>query len=427
MALKHNQLNSDSKSKTAVKRLISQVVVLAIIIPSCLGACTEGAETDNRIDAIIDSYHFSITAWEIEAISREFDDWLFSRDIDAGEDSVLVIEYFQNRQRMGTLDAWLIAAGDGIIEGDITAWQEEYSILKQRNGEILPLVEKVITAQVEDVLIELGLINPFEIVSSMGFFFPPVSFVIQPPPHLLVISPRDEITRLKDITLVQVIDEKDKEEIEDGIDQLGLSALVVRLGGIATYPAFVSDSLSLSSTLEVVLEEWFHQYLFFRPLGFFYGLHAAGIKPDYEIATANEALAGIVSREIAEKVKEKYYPQLLFTGNNSIQADGEDFDFYGEMRSIRLHVDELLGQGRVEEAEDYMEQKRLFLSSKGYIIRKINQAFFAFYGTYADSPGSVSPIGAGLKALREQSNTLVDFVTSISSMTGVENIVAAAP
>ncbi|MBN1368747.1 MAG: hypothetical protein JW954_00745 [Dehalococcoidaceae bacterium] len=427
MAIKHNRPYSDSVTKTAAKRLTNPLVILAIIIPSCLGACTEAPGTDSRIDAIIDSYHFSISGWEVEAISREFDDWLFSRDIDIREDSFLVIEYFQNRQRTGTLEAWLIAAGDGIIEGDIAAWQEEYSALEQRNGEILPLVEKVITAQTEDVLRELGLINPIEIASSVGFFFPPVNFVIQPPPHLLVISPRDEITRLKDITLVQIIDEKDKEEIEDRIGRLGLSALVVRLGGIATYPAFVSDNLSLSSTLDVIVEEWFHQFMFFRPLGFFYGLHVAGIKPDYEIATANEALAGIVSREIAEKVKEKYYPQLLSAGSTSVQANGEEFDYYEEMRSIRLHVDELLGQGRVEEAENYMEQKRLFLSSKGYIIRKINQAFFAFYGTYADSPGSISPIGTGLKALREQSNSLLEFVTSVSSMTGVEDIIAAAP
>jgi len=427
MALTNNRFDSNSETNTAFTRLIIPLVVLAVTLSSCLAACTQAAQTDSRIEAIIDAYHFSITGWEIEAISRQFDDWLFGQDIDVREDTDLVIEYFQNRQRMGTLEAWLIGAGDGVIEGDATAWEDEYSALDRRNGEILPLVEKVIAAQAEDVLRELGLINPIETGSGAGLFFPPVSFTIQPPPHLLVISPRDEITRLRDVTLVQAIEESDRENIEAGIDELGLSALVVRLGGIATYPAFVSDRLPLSSTLEVVLEEWFHQYLFFRPLGFYYGLHVAGIRPDYEIATANEALAGIVSREIAEKVKQKYYPQLLAAGHVSAQASGQEFDFYGEMRTIRLHVDGLLAQGRVEEAEDYMEQKRLFLASKGYIIRKINQAYFAFYGTYADSPGSVSPIGAGLKALREQSNSLLDFVTSVSSMTGVEDIVAAAP
>jgi len=427
MAETSKRVNSGNPGITASKRLIVPLIVLAASLASCLSACSETGQIDSRIEAVIDPYHFSITGWEIEAVSREFDDWLFGPDIDIREDGVLVTEYFGNRQRMATLESWLIAAGDGVIEGDIAAWQAEYASLDQRNRQILPLVEKVISAQVEDVLRELGLVNPVEIASSVDLFFPPVSFVIQPPPHLLVISPRDEITRLKDVTLVQAIEDRDKEDIEAGIDGLGLSGLVVRLGGIATYPAFVSDRLSLSSTLEVVLEEWFHQYLFFRPLGFYYGLHVAGIRPDYDIATANEALAGMVSREIAEKVKEKYYPELLAAGHVSAGAGAEEFDFYGEMRSIRLHVDELLDQGRVQEAEEYMEQKRLFLASKGYIIRKINQAYFAFYGTYADSPGSVSPIGAGLKALREDSDSLVDFVASVSSMTGVKDIVAAAP
>lgn len=427
MAVTDNRINPNIVTKTAFNKLISYLAVLAITIPLCLAACTETGQTGSRIEDVVKPYHFSITGWEIEAVSREFDDWLFGPDIDIREDAALVIEYFNNRQRMGNLEAWLIAAGDGVVEGDVAAWQDEYDTLDRRNSEILPLVEKVISAQAEDVLRELGLINPVAIASAAGFFFPPVSFVIQPPPHLLVVSPRDQITRIRDITLVQVIEDKDKADIEAGIDRLGLSGLVVRLGGIATYPAFVSDRFTLDSTLEVVLEEWFHQYLFFRPLGFHYGLHLAGINPDYDIATANEALAGMVSREIAEKLKEKYYPHLMTAGHALAPASGEEFDFYAEMRTIRLHVDELLGQGRVEEAEQYMEQKRLFLASKGYIIRKINQAYFAFYGTYADSPGSVSPIGAGLKAIRDDSNSLVDFVASISAMTGVDDIVAAAP
>jgi hypothetical protein len=83
---------------------------------------------------------------------------------------------------------------------------------------------------------------------------------------------------------------------------MGLSALVVRLGGIATYPAFVAEYASLQYTLETVVEEWFHQYLFFKPLGFLYGLHIAGIKPDYDLATLNEGFAGIVSGEVARLV-----------------------------------------------------------------------------------------------------------------------------
>ena len=47
-----------------------------------------------------------------------------------------------------------------------------------------------------------------------------------------------------------------------------------------------------------------------------------------------------------------------------------------------------------------MEERRLGLNSHGYSVRKINQAWFAFHGTYADSPASVSPIAGELEELR---------------------------
>jgi hypothetical protein len=57
-----------------------------------------------------------------------------------------------------------------------------------------------------------------------------------------------------------------------------------------------------------------------------------------------------------------------------------------------------------------MEQKRQYLDTRGYHIRKLNQAYFAFHGTYADRPTSISPIGRELKKLRNQSASLKDFL-----------------
>ncbi len=45
-------------------------------------------------------------------------------------------------------------------------------------------------------------------------------------------------------------------------------------------------------------------------------------------------------------------------------------------------------QAKIVEAENYMEERRQFINSHGYGIRKLNQAFFAFYGAYADQPGA---------------------------------------
>jgi hypothetical protein len=54
-------------------------------------------------------------------------------------------------------------------------------------------------------------------------------------------------------------------------------------------------------------------------------------------------------------------------------------------------VDRLLAEGKVEEAEQAMEAKRQFFAENGINIRKINQAYFAFYGSYADSPSPATP------------------------------------
>ena len=87
------------------------------------------------------------------------------------------------------------------------------------------------------------------------------------------------------------------------------------------------------------------------------------------------------------------------------------------MRDVRRQVDDYLAHGQVQSAEKYMQDQRQVLASKGYNIRKLNQAYFAFYGSYADSPTSIDPIGNNLKSLRQQSPTLRDFLEQASGLT----------
>jgi hypothetical protein len=59
------------------------------------------------------------------------------------------------------------------------------------------------------------------------------------------------------------------------------------------------------------------------------------------------------------------------------------------------------------------------------LLRKINQAYFAFFGAYADSPGGAAgedPVGPAVRILREQSDSLADFVNTISWMTSFEQL-----
>ena len=163
-----------------------------------------------------------------------------------------------------------------------------------------------------------------------------------------------------------------------------------------------------------------HNYLVFKPLGFLYLLDLTGISRNYEIATINETVVGMVSKEIGTIVYQKFYSDY----ENSPQAPVEEpeVDFNQEMREIRQIVDTYLAQGEISQAEEYMEQKRQYLASMGYYIRKLNQAYFAFHGTYADSPTSISPIGAELKQLREQSASLKYFLDTVAVMTSRQDL-----
>jgi len=72
-----------------------------------------------------------------------------------------------------------------------------------------------------------------------------------------------------------------------------------------------------------------------------------------------------------------------------------------------------------------MEARRRFFWDNGYLIRKINQAYFAFYGAYADQPGGAAgedPVGAAVRELRAQSPSLAAFLKRIAWMTSFEQL-----
>ena len=108
--------------------------------------------------------------------------------------------------------------------------------------------------------------------------------------------------------------------------------------------------------------------------------------------------------------------------------DPPPFDFRAEMRTTRVRADELLAAGKIDEAEAYMEARRQFFWDNGYAIRKLNQAYFAFFGAYADVPGGAAgedPVGPAVRALREQSASLADFLNAISWMNSYEDLLKA--
>ena len=408
------------------KAVLIGVVCLFIFGSLNLG-CASSSSFDSSLDEIIKPYSFSFAEWEIEALSYELEDFLFGGGDETADDSPLVLDYFSLNQQISDLEFQIEIGGDSIEADELAALKEQLEELKGRNDALEDGVERIIQKQIIETLKQMGIFNPLDGHLNLEISFPPVNFELEAPPHLLIVSPRDRIERTKEITLVQDISPQEREEIENAIDELGVSSIIVGLGGVATYPSFVIDSAGLQFTINVAVEEWLHQYLFFRPLGFMYNLHLAGITPNSEIAVMNETLVGIAREEIGAVLYQNYYSQYMgeVEENNqteTTQSDEPEFNFFKEMREIRLAVDDYLAQGEVEQAEAFMEQKRLFLASKGYYIRKINQAYFAFYGTYAAGPISVNPIGTELKTLRGMNTSLSAFLNTVAAMTSRDDL-----
>ncbi len=393
------------------------VVTLSLLITSC----TSSKNFDYKINEILKSYKFSIAEWEIEAISNEIEDYLFGVGDFATDDSTIVVEYFSIIQQINDLTRQIEIDNKTIVQNDIEQSKKDLEQLRRQKNELEDRVERVIQEQIKETLRKKGIHHPLDHYLDFTFHFPPINFELEMPPNLLVVSPREKIERIEEVTLIQELNMEERQQIEDSLDELGVSSIVVGLGGIATYPSFVNDNAGLQFTLNIAIEEWLHQYLFFRPLGFLYSLHLAGIAPDSEIAVLNETLVDIARQEIGDLLYQDYYSQFfqeeLITQEGRNQPNITEFDFYKEMREIRLAVDDYLANGEVDQAEKFMEQKRIFLASNGYYIRRLNQAYFAFYGTYAAGPISVNPIGEELKTIREQISSLSEFINRVSAVT----------
>lgn len=389
-------------------------LIFAVLLVVCLlGGCATVPDFDDNLNDIVKPYRFNFVSWELGAFAHETRQWLGGEDIESPTDTVL--EYFSLVGQIRALERQIASE-----TGDTAELEAELNGLEEKRLALVGSVEEIIADQIRDVLKEQGIYNPWDESIGLRITFPPVNFVLSKLPYLLVISPRDHIESMREINLRGDLTLEEIEGIEAEAEALGVSSLVVALGGAgALYPTLVTDDASLSRTIDIAVEEWLHQYLALKPLGFRYILDLLGIHRDYEIATMNETLAGIVSAEIGALVRAKYYPDYEI----STPPPSEDgFDFNAEMREIRIAVDEYLAQGEIELAEEFMEEKRQYLLSMGYYIRKLNQAYFAFHGAYADEPTSVDPIGVEMKELRGQIDSLKEFLNTVADMTSREDL-----
>ncbi|MFQ5945213.1 MAG: hypothetical protein ACE5NC_03100 [Anaerolineae bacterium] len=288
--------------------------------------------------------------------------------------------------------------------------------------------ETTLQSHVADALFDLGIAGPVSLPGRR--VFPPVLFELQQPPDLLVVSPRGRIDSLFRTSLDPGLSLTTLESLEDRVDDMDVSSLVVPTGGMAAYPTVIPESSSLDHVLGAVIHEWVHNLLFFYPLGQHYF-------DSQEMITLNETLATMVEQEVSLEVAARRYPDLhrrLLEARRQASTEispspsdtsEEEFRFDAFMRETRLTVDRLLEEGKIEEAEAYMEARRVELLEHGVFIRKLNQAYFAFHGSYATGPEATSPIGGQLSTLRDRSATLAEFLFAVAQMDDPQDLLDA--
>ena len=259
--------------------------------------------------------------------------------------------------------------------------------------------------------------------SAFGLILPPVDLVFSDTPLVLVISPRDRIERMEIVLLGPDMMVEEMGRLEQKLlEEQNLAALVEGTGGVATYPSIVPGKRGFLKAAEIGAHEWLHQFWFFRPLGFNYDSSS-------QMRTLNETAADLAGDEIGRAVYEAITGEKVEILEEPSDAAEEekapgDFSFGEEMQQTRFRVDELLAEGRIGDAELYMETRRQLFVDNGFFIRKLNQAYFAFHGTYASSPTSVSPIHGQLERLRASVDSVGEFVRTVARFGNYEEFQA---
>ncbi len=381
---------------------------------------------------------FNYVTWEAEALFHKVVQTQsgLAPYLSEADRAAYVVVYLRKVANLQTLNARIDAILKDPTIPDKEAASAEFVRLRDEKRKDVAvrqaLAEAIIETQIASVLRDEGL-------AVLGEVIPPVSAHITDLPLLLIISPREQIRRELAVNLVAMPPEE-QARLEDSIDHgLNVSSLIVPLGGLGLYPSMVYQTWS-TRLFNTVAHEWSHNYLYFFPLGLLY-------MNSYETLTINETTASLFGNEIERKVILRFYkdyPALVNQLPPEIPRRGEQkptptptsrdpnapprFDYNSEMNTTRITVDFLLHFKLVDLAERYMEARRRVFAANGYNYRKLNQAFFAFYGGYqapgGGGAGGADPIGPAIADIRANSPSLKAWLETMRNITTREQLLA---
>jgi len=415
-----------------IERLLIGLLILLLIILPISGSVGDPSEQLEQIRSYSRAYEFDYVSWTVSALGRKLVQSSLKIDhyLPQSEKRKLVLDYLDLINQANRLQEQLTTLLADPNQGDQDVGELEIRTnLNQKSIErqtLTPYVEQVLQDQINTALVNLDM-------SQGGQLIPPVLYRSDPDSYALIVSPRDEIRQAANLMLVRDLSLDEILLLEESIEKnLDLSALVVGIGGVGLYPSMIIESSNLDWLIHVISHEWTHNYLTLRPLGANYGASP-------ELTTINETIADLSADDIQRKTFELFYPEYLPPVPQEEPADPESktefaqatppeeltepqegiFDFRAEMHLTRLEVDRLLAGGKINTAEQYMEARRQIFWENGYPIRKLNQAYFAFHGSYAAEPGGAADqrgadLGSLLRKLRSTAPSFRTFMKQVA-------------
>ena len=379
-------------------------------------------------------YSFDYIGWEASAISTKLSQSLFVRQPETTEArSQFVRDYMADVAAAQAIDSRIDAVFSDITVDDPFAVTEEERArrytLRQSLVDRQSVTEAILEGQVASVLLENGF-------GFAGQVLPPIAMHFTRLPYLVVISPRDQIDLIVSLAIQPVPIDRIvtlEQQIETRHD---VSALIVPLAGLALYPAMIQETASIPSAVETFAHEWLHHYLLAFPLG--YNYLSGGGGPTRRI---NETTADLFGKVIAQQVLARYYPEQtaprvvppqqfdVTTAPDATQPADIDplaFDFNGELHETRQTLDVILAAGQVDVAEPYLKSRLRVFYLNGYGLRRMNQAFFAFYGGYQAGGFSgiagADPVGPAVYKVYQRSATIHDFIVQMRGIVTLDDI-----
>jgi len=409
-----------------IKRLAQIGIILSSLFILLGSSNLPPSDKVETFRAFTRNIEFDYVTWTLDALYSKAEQVSLDipRYLSAPDQKDLVISYMNLVQLLAQINYQIetIYADPNTTNAEVetAALKSERNRVTDTISLVSPLVEKVVQDQASSIIAGYGL-------GLEGQPIPPVVYAVTSTPQALIISPRNvirqdaDISLRSDLTIEQII--ALEQEIETSHQ---VSALVIKTGGIGLYPSMITRTTDLNWMLETICHEWTHNFLTLRPLGINYDASP-------ELRTMNETTANIAGKEISQRILERYYPEFLLEKSlPGSQADLPEeaektpvFDFRREMHQTRITVDEMLANGIITGAEEYMEKRRQLFWENGYQIRRLNQAYFAFHGAYADEPdgaAGMDPVGPAVQTLRQNSRNLAEFLNRISWMTSFDQL-----